>query len=357
MYKKLNIFLLIFSVFLTELDAREHQIPAMAGNGLPAEKISEINRLSVTQRVPEALAMTEALLEKYPEERKLHLLYAKLLFWSNRPSDAKNAIEAYRTDDEVLYRKIYTAWAIKMLQEKKKASEKLEFIQQLENFARESYDVLWTEIQSLIEEKDLEQALKLSEKLAVRYPESREAQERFAVLLFWNGKYGKSLAAYQDLSRKYGADYHEQIAQLETILRAGSEETKKEITKQRRKKRKSVYRKKADRQAAVPPKRKKEPVEPAEMDKKHLAEYMTGIGFQKADYSDDRYRDRTKYIEMTLPVGDYTLYLKVQDTDRYNMNDKKIQGEFYPKLPDPQWGYLSFSYTPDTDFFSHYSIG
>jgi len=349
LYKILTAVIFVFSFWQLPLFAEENQIPDKI-NKTVAEEIEEINLFSQTEKIPKAIALTENILKKYPDNKELNLLYAKLLFWNDQPDDAKKVIEKYREEDKTLYKKIYLAWAVKVLKEKKTSHEKLNFIKKIKKFARESYDVLWIEIQSSIEEKNIEQALTLSQKLATLYPDSREAQERFAVLLFWNGKYEESLTEYQKLGRNYHADYKKQITQLEEILHEKSKEIKRE-------ERAKTDKKKKEKLNTATSKKKKEPVEPAEMDKKHLAKYMTGMGYQKADYSDNRYRDRTKYFEMTLPVNEYTLYLKVQDTDRYNLNDKKIVGEFYPKLPDPQWGYLSFSYTPDTDFFSHYSIG
>jgi len=319
------------------------------------EQIRKIDYLAMNKESSEALKMTEELLQRCPGSTRLHILHAKLLFWDHHFIKAKNEIEPYKTEERELYQKIYTAWALKRLKEIEGSKEKILFIETLEPFAKESYDVLWIEVQSYVAIKDFKRALQYAANLAEKYPESREAQERFATLLFWNGKYSESLSEYRQLNMLYAGAYGQEVSKLQTIVMAkepSSDTTQKRVKKQQNVP--PVMPVKATKPSAA---KEKIVVEPEMMDKKHLAEHMAGIGFQRASYSDDRYRDRTNYIEMTLPIQEYTLYLKIQDTDRYNLNDKKILGEFYPKLPDPQWGYLSFSYTPDTDFFSQYSLG
>jgi len=353
LYKVITILILVYSAFFIEVSAEEIQSNAVADDRLN-EKIGEINHLSVTQNLDKALKMTKILVQQYPENKLLQLLHAKLLFWDHQPEEAKKVIEKYRTDDEALYQRIYTSWALNELKKRETPEEKLVFIQGLENFAKESYGILWVEIQSALERDDLKLALSRSAQLVSHYPESREAQEQYATLLFWNKKYKKSLECYRRMGKEYHtADYSRQIQQLEQLLHTASGKTEA-VVKRRQKIKKYTG---SDDPENVTVKKKKKPVEPEQMDKKHLAEYMTGVGIKNADYSDNRYKDRTKYLEMTLPINEYTLYLKIEDTDRYGLNDKKIYGEFYPKLPDPQWGYLSFSYTPDADFLSRYSIG
>jgi YaiO family outer membrane protein len=356
LYRILNYFLLIYLFSTAILHAAEYHDCNETDNRF-IEQMGKIDHFAVNKELNVALGMTEAFLQTCPESKQIHLLYAKLLFWDTRFLQAKKEIEPYRTEAWELYQKIYTAWALQRLNEIEGNEDKQLFIETLEPFAKRSYDILWIEIQVNIAIKNFKRALQCAAILAEKYPESREAQVRFATLLFWNGKYQESLVKYQQLNRLYAEAYTKEEKQLQTIIMA------KEYHK-RRAVQKSVIQKQKQKPVAVTPvikhppvQKKKRVVEPEIMDKKHLAEHMVGIGFQRASYSDDRYRDRTNYVEMALPIQEYTLYLKVQDTDRYRLNDKKILGEFYPKLPDPQWGYLSFSYTPDTDFFSHYSIG
>lgn len=356
MQKQLLFFLLIGFLYIDVLYA-DNNITQNHSNDLFQEKdlygqMQQIEQLSTHGQLSKAILLTKELLDKYPHNKNLHLFYAKFLFWNNDPDHAKEVIEDYKTYDQVLYQKIYIAWAIKILQNTLDISQKLQFIDTLEPFAQESYDICWMTVSLNIEKERLKPALKLTELLVKKYPESREAQERLAVLLFWNGYYQNSLVHYHKLSRLYGKEYQQQIKKLENIIHGKSEQIKSSIVK--------VDKPKPNITKVVPiaqVESKKLLIEHENMDKRHLSKYMTGIGFQKAHYSDDRYKDLTKYIEMTLPIDEYTLYLKVQDTTRYGLNDKKILGEFYPKLPEPQWGYLSFSYTPQADFFSEYSIG
>jgi YaiO family outer membrane protein len=332
------------------MNITQNSIKDIASEQNLQDKIKEIEEFSINGQLSNAIVLAKEILNKYPENKDLNLLYAKLLFWSHNPDQAKETIENYKIYDQVLYQKIYIAWAVEILQNTTDISQKLQFIDTLKPFAQESYDIRWIAITLNIEKKRLKTALHLAEALVQKYPESREALERLAALLFWNGYYQNSLENYHKLNKQYGKEYQQQISKLETIIQ-GKQKQKKASVKM-----------KTDSSKILPvttasTKPKRPLIEPRDMDKRHLSKYMTGIGFQKALYSDDRYKDLTRYVEMTLPIDEYTLYLKVQDTTRYGLNDKKILGELYPKLPEPQWGYLSFSYTPQADFLSEYSIG
>lgn len=295
--------------------------------------IQRINKLAFAKKYDEALTLNRKYLVQYPDSTKLHLLYAKLLFWHGKIFKAKQEIENYKHLDQKLYRNIYITWALRTLSGIKNPHKKLLFIQKLDAFAKESYDVSWIKMQSLIETKHLKKALQTAKLIVSHYPKSLEAKERSATLLFWNKKYRQSLYAYQQIS--LNNHYSVQIKKLQNIL--------------------STKKKKSTSYTVTTPKLvKKEVILPApKIDSKK----MLGVGKQVVHYSDSRYIDSTSYFESTVPIDAYTLYFKILNTNRYGLNDKKIEGEFYPLLPSPQWGYLSFSYTPNADFFNDYSLG
>ena len=85
--------------------------------------------------------------------------------------------------------------------------------------------------------------------------------------------------------------------------------------------------------------------------------HMVGLGVTSSMYSIDRQKDESFYIEGVFPISQYTLYAKLEQTQRYGKEDTRLLGELYPKLPKPFWGYISFSMTPEADFYSSYSIG
>lgn len=322
-------------LYLFLFSACHAQEALLLAPALPAEDINatiaRIEALSVSGHLKEARSILSECLKKEPDMIRPHLLYAKFLYWDAKPILAKEAIEPYKMYDKELYEKIYTAWAVTMLKKEKTPRSKIEFIRTLMPSVQESYDVRWKAIESYIRIKQFKKALSLTKALVRKYPQSREAQERLATLLFWNGQFQNSLHQYITLQKQYGNHYKKQIRQLKII----------------------VHKRPAHK---VRPK-KSAPDIAQKTQKKHPAKHMAGAGIHHASFSDKRYKDETYYIEATLPINTYTLYIKAQHTDRYGLKDSKISGEFYPKMPEPYWGYLSFSFTPQADFFSKESLG
>jgi len=81
------------------------------------------------------------------------------------------------------------------------------------------------------------------------------------------------------------------------------------------------------------------------------------IGFERSTYSDDRYTDKTEYIQTKFPYQDKIVVLTAQNIDRYGKNDKNIAGEIYFKLDDKKSGFIDFSVSPTSNFMPEYSLG
>ena len=290
-----------------------------------SEEIKHIKFLSTSHQLAKSLEKIENVLIRYPHNQSLHVLYAKLLFWNHQPLRAKEEITPFKTLHLKLYRKIYIAWAIDVVRKKDTISKKLKFLQNLAPFARKSYDIALTEIQTNIKIKRIKKALYLTEKLVKIYPKSIEIQEYDARLLFWNKKYKKSRRVYLKLNKGKNT-YKQQIVKLNKIIS------------------RSIIHKKV----IVKRQQKYAPI---------VTKFMFGLGNRGVDNSAQIHTDNTHYVEAKFPLYHYKIYMKIEDTHRYGLRDIKISGELYPEFSKPQWGYLSFSYTPKADFFSQYSIG
>lgn len=84
--------------------------------------------------------------------------------------------------------------------------------------------------------------------------------------------------------------------------------------------------------------------------------YHLEIGFEKLTYSDDRYIDKTEYMQVKFPYTDKIIVLAVQNIDKYGKNDKNIEGEIYFELDDKQSGSIGFSASPTSNFMPIYSL-
>ena len=294
-------------------------------------KIEIINKLSQNGKLNKAIFLLKKEIKKEPKNIELHLLYAKLLYWNSKLKEAKNEILPYKKSNNALYHNIYTAWAYKELKSIKNPNRRVKFIKRLEDFAQSSYDIRWIYIDSLIKIKSLKKALILNKKLVKKYPKSQEAQERLAQLLFWNSKYIKSLNYYKKLSFIYHKSYKNEKKKLKNII--NSREKKVKITK------------------------KPHFIKKIKLVKNTKNKHMIGFSVVREHFSDRRYKDLSKFIEVTLPINEYIIYFNIQNTKRYTKEDSKIYAEIYPKLAKPQWGYISLSYSFKSEFFANYSIG
>jgi YaiO family outer membrane protein len=293
--------------------------------------IDEINKIAIDNNIDKALIILNNKLMQENNRSDLHILKAKLFYWKGSLNKAKKEIMPYRKYNRTLYRKIYIAWAYKKLKNIKNINKKIYFINKLENFAKYSYDILWIYIDAQIKKGKLKKALYLTKKLLKRYPQSQEVQERLAQLLFWNKYYSSSLKCYKKLSKRYKKNYYKEIVQLKKAI---SNNKKQKIIK------------------LVTLKNNKEKIIESSN-----REYMIGISIKRKYFSDKRYKDLTRLFETTFYLKEYAIYLSLQDTKRYNSSDLKIYTEIYPKLPKPQWGYISLSYSPNSNFFAKYSLG
>lgn len=319
------------------------------------------------KNLEQALNISSNLFHLYPKSQEAAEQYARLLFWNNQ---YKKSLKVYK-DLARKYHKSYTKeqkqlqknilgkdtkavnknnifkkrpfdTILQTLKEKKSASLKLKYIQSLSSKQRNSYDVLWIEIQSHIELDHLKKALVLAEKAVKKYPKSRDFKERYAALLFWNDYNTKSLNLYEKMQKTYHIDYSKKIKQIKDQLQSKKQkESEKTLEKEMQNIESWNFRN----------------ISKVIDGQNFKSKYMLGVGMERGYYSDYRFDDITKYIEMTFPIDEYVIYMKLQDTNRYSLKDQKFEGEFYPKLPKPHWGFLSFSYTPQRDFFSNYSLG
>ena len=303
-----------------------------------AESIDQINKIAISGNINKALSLTKSSLKDDNNSSDLHILYAKLLFWNHNVAKAKREIKEYKKSAPKLYKQIYTTWAYEKLKQIKHPKSALKFIHNLPEFAKSSYDIRWIDIESNIKLKRFKQALLLTKKLTRKYPKSQEAQERLATLLFWNSKFKQSLSTYKSLYKRYKKrEYKKQITKLSRIIKA---------TKKRKIKKVQIVK-------AVKNKKKTTKVLVSKKER-----YMIGIGIKRSYYSDKRYKDITKYIEFTMPIKAWDIYVQIEKTARYGLNDFKIYSEIYPKMPfKNSWGYLDLSYAPNAKFFSKYTIG
>jgi len=290
-------------------------------------------------RIRHARELAEALYRRCPERRNARL-YAKLAFWDKDIRTAYS-LRKFLDPESSLFRQISASHVIREIERGKRPD--------IPDFLQEDYDVIIARIRASIRRKNFENAYRLSRILYRKY-RSREALELQANLLLWMERYRESLPLF---SRLGNAKRVEEIRQI--ILDRKLEETNRRIRKAwfdsdrtaARKifdglseKERTLYRKKYRQNAC-----------------RVETMHMLGMGFDQVSYSDHRYRDHTDYLEFTLPVENYTLYGKLEQTDRYRMKDRKLSMEIYPPGRNGYWGYFSFSVTPDADFYSRYSAG
>lgn len=296
---------------------------------------ANILRLATHGKLKKAIKDTKKLLKSNPKNSDLHLIYARLLFWNNQPKKAKVAIEPFYKKDPKLYKKIYLSWALKLLKEKPDPKSKIDFIHTLDTNTQKSYDILLIHIQSSIALKKLGKALKLSHILAKHYPKSREANELYARLLFWNKDYDKSLLAYNNLTKHYGKHYQKEINQINTLKHHHRSITTK----------------------TTPQTHTLTEESPNLLLNKSKLEYLFGLGYNYADYTDNRYKDHTYFIESTLYLLDRPLYLRLNKVFRYGLLSYQLTGEYYPQLMKPHWRYFNFSFAPKSKFLAQYALG
>jgi YaiO family outer membrane protein len=273
-------------------------------------------------------------------EKKFAKLYAKLAFWNKDTETAYGLIE-YLDPESRLYRQIY---ASKIIQEIKRGGNP-----KIPIFLKNDYDVLMTRIQVLIKDGKFQNAYRLSRQLYLKY-HSRESVQLQANLLFWMEKYEKSLNMFKRLNDEKHINEIRRIL-LEKKLektngiiwqawlesdRVRARKAFDTLSEKERKAYRKLYRDNACRMETT---------------------HMLGIGFEQISYSDHRYRDHTDFLEFTLPIRNYTVYGRIEQTDRYGLKDEKLSVELYPPGQNGYWGYASFSVTPDADFYSIYSSG
>ncbi len=296
--------------------------------------IEKINKIAISGDIKKAIKLVEKKIKNEPNSKDLHLLRAKLLYWNKRFNIALREVSSYKKYDQELYRRIYIAWAYNRIKRLNRAKKRIEFFNNLNSFAKRSYDIWWIYIDSLIKQKRLKKALKEAKLLLKKYPFSKEADERVAQLLFWNKRFKKSIYYYKRLSKKYKTSYYKEIKKIKRALYF--------------KKRKKNFKKRNIKKITKVTKISKLLKDPNR---------MFSFGWERRYFSDNRYKDYSYFIEGSFKIKDYTLFFNLQKTKRYNKNDSKIYIELYPTLSKPQWGFLSLSYSFEQNFFAKYSIG
>ena len=329
--------------------------------------LHDAKNLSINNKLQDALRISKYLLAKEPNNQEVIKLYAKLLFWNSKPKEAYEYIQRVGDNNSTLYRQIYITKSIKELKSIKESKLKIKYIENLDKFARDDYDIMWIEQQSFIYTSDMPSALKVAIVLKHKYPQSREANETVARLQFWNSKFKQSLTSYKELQEIYGKDsYIKEIEQLLNILKGrgkiSASSTSKPYAILIAKIDKLYYDGKKNQAVILFQSQSNEVKNYIKSTYRLLYDaltmrHMIGVGVTKSMYSIDRQRDESFYIEGVFPISQYTLYAKLEQTHRYGKEDIRLLGELYPKLPKPFWGYISFSMTPEADFYSTYSLG
>ncbi len=301
--------------------------------------LDPINTLIREGKIPAAYALSKTLYARC-HDRPHRRLYAKLAFWSKDLSTAYRLIDAF-DPNEKLYRQIYAARIIRDLKHGGRPA--------IPPFLEKDYDVLSARIDAEIRRGNFSHAYRLSRRLYKLY-HTKEALEYQANLLLWMKRYPESLKRFRQLGDREKVKELQKIILEERLARTDRKITEawKRSDKERARKifehldsgAKKLYRRRyRDNACRVESTR------------------MLGIGFDHVSYSDHRYRDHTDYLEFTLPIQRFTVYGKVEKTDRYGLHDTRLSLEIYPPGVGEYWGYFSLSVTPDADFYSHYSAG
>ncbi len=327
----------------------------------------DARNLSINDKLQDALKISKYLLSKEPNNQEVIKFHAKLLFWDSKPEQAYGYIQRTKDNNSTLYKQIYITKSIKKLKSIKKSKDKIVYIKSLDSFAKSDYDVMWIEQQSFAESSDIPKALSVATELKQKYPQSREANETVARLQFWNSKFQQSLDSYRELQQIYGeGSYSKEIEQLERILNGKNMATSSIKIKPYANiisKIDKLYHDGKKEQASLLYEAQSRDIKEYIKSTYRLLydaltmRHMVGLGVTKSVYSIDRQRDESFYLEGVFPISQYTLYAKLEQTQRYGKEDTRLLGELYPKLPKPFWGYISFSITPEADFYSSYSLG
>lgn len=312
------------------------------------QQVEKINQLAINKQLSKALPMISKLYDENPTNKNVAQTYAKLLFWDGKVDKASDILTKSGDTSSKLYKQIYTSKHIHNLKTIKSSTQKIKTIKSLEPFAQKDYEIMWIMMNAYIKKHQYYHALKTAKEISKLYPKSIEAKESVARLYFWTKNYNKSLSVYKSLKASTHKPYTKEIRQLKRALYNRHHHKNTKHTKIVKKDNKpELFETNDDLQYQVMK---------LSRQKEHT-EYMVGIGYDYFRFSDKRYTDNTKYIEATIPIGDFILYNKIEDTHRYGLHDTQYYAELYPTMPKPWWGYLSFSFTPSADFYAKYSIG
>ncbi len=301
--------------------------------------IKAVNSLIQSDKIRQAYKLSK---EFYSKCHTLEFgrLYAKLAFWNKEIDTAYALIDLFKPKEK-LYQQIYAA---KIIHDLNRGLHP-----KIPTFLEKDYDVLAARIEQLIREHRFKEAYLLSRRLYRLY-KTQEALQMQANLLFWMKRYHQSLKLFKSLGDKEKIKQireillEEKLAQIDRKITKAWERSEKILAKsyfdKLNKKEQKIYRSRYRNNACR--------VE-------HIR--MLGFGYEYTSYSDDRYLDQSKFLEFTLPIKRFTIYGKIEDTNRYSLHDTKIYAEIYPTGFNGYWGYLSLSITPQPDFYSRYSIG
>jgi YaiO family outer membrane protein len=273
-------------------------------------------------------------------DKTLGRLEAKLAFWNGDIDKAYSLLGLFQPKEK-LYRQIYAAKVLKDIKGGKYPA--------IPPFLENDYDILAARIEQKIRQHRFEEAYRLSRRLYSLY-HTREGLELQANLLFWMKRYSQSLQLFKRLGDRKkikqvrGAMMEEKLARVDREIgqewrnsnKLKARELFESLSPEEQEYYRSHYRDNACRVEST---------------------RMVGMGFDHVTYSDHRYRDHTNYLEFTLPIERFTVYGKIEDTHRYGLHDTKFTAEIYPPAYKGFWGYLTFSVTPNADFYSRYSIG
>jgi YaiO family outer membrane protein len=311
-------------------------------------QLKEARELTISKKINEALEIMQKLYENNPNNIDVNRDYARYLFWNGDVSQAYKHIQLTGDSSSKLYKQIYNAYHLNKLKQIKSSTKKIKYIKNLDIFAQNNYDVMWTLMKAYIKKYQFSNALKIAQKIAKLYPKSIEAHESVARLLYWKKRYYESLSYYTKMEKIFHKSYAKEKRKVRLAIRDRNK------VKKLKSKPKPLYSvAKTDTFKENDDLRYR--VTNLLINKKQ--EHMIGIGYDYFKFSDKRYTDNTKYIEATFPIRSFVLYNKIEDTHRYGLHDTQYYAELYPTMPKPWWGYLTFTFTPDADFYAKYSIG
>ncbi len=380
--------------------------------------IKNINALVADKQIDKAALVAKEGYEHYPDNTVIMRRYATLLFWQGHPKEADSVfqqllavdpdtvqLQAYRQNQILLHvQKMQTLLAAAP----KKAAA---YAQTLEKSIRESYDLHLLYIQALIRSGELAQAEREAQLFYNDFPESSEAQQMLADLLFWQGRFVESLEHYHALYAKTPSPaLKEKISEVESAQQDAFaklnivEQIKhyKVCFEEQQKPRDGLklaqlYLKTGAVEPALDVLESLAMKYPRDLEITRL--YMVSLlnTYHKSDanhllyrideeertllqekypfvycrtlvnkleiggyaftYSDQRYSDNTFYIQYETPVQEYILVALLQETWRYGLRDTDIQADLYRAFEDQWWGYLTFSFSPEANFMPNFGGG